>query len=193
MANLNTGGRLQLILIGAVFLGPFILAWLLYDPDGEWLPETSTAHGELIAPVKLVPDANLSVPRDEQDSPYPGIWTLVHVGDGACGETCAKSLYKTRQVRKSLGKEDRRVQRIFFLTSETRFDPAMAEHHPGLKIITADQTLADEFRKAIEPYDTWDIFLVDPLGNLIMRFTPGTGMKDMFKDLQKLLKISQIG
>jgi len=193
MANLNKGGRLQLILIGAVFLGPMILAWLLYDPDGGWLPEGSTAHGELITPIKLVPDANLSVPRDEQDSPYPGSWTLVHVGDGACGETCSKSLYKTRQVRKSLGKEDRRVQRIFFLTDETPFDPVMAEHHPGLEIITADQALADEFIKAIEPYDTRDIFLVDPLGNLIMRFTAGTGMKDMFKDLQKLLKISKIG
>ncbi len=193
MANLNKGGRLQLILIAAVFLGPFLLAWLLYDPDSGWMPETTTAHGELITPVKLVPDANLSVPRNEQDSPYPGIWTLVHVGNGACDETCMKSLYKTRQVRKSLGKEDRRVQRILFLSNETPLDPAIAEHHPGLKVYSADQALTGEFILAIEPYDTRDIFLIDPLGNLIMRFTSGTGMKDMFKDLQKLLKISQIG
>jgi hypothetical protein len=193
MANLKTSGRLQLILIGTVFLGPMLLAWLLYDPDGGWMPEGSTAHGELIEPVKLVPDSSLSMPREEQDSPYPGSWTLAHVGNGTCDETCMKSLYKTRQVRKSLGKEDRRVQRIFFLTDETPLDPAIAEHHPGLKIIAADQALTDEFITAIAPYDTWDIFLVDPLGNLIMRFTPGTGMKDMFKDLQKLLKVSQIG
>ena len=193
MTDLNKGGRLQLILIGAVFIGPFALAWLLYDPDGGWTPEGSTAHGELIAPVKLVPDENLSVPRDEQDSPYPGIWTLAHAGNGACDETCEKSLYKTRQVRKSLGKEDRRVQRIFFLTDAIPLDPAIAGHHPGLKVHGADQALTVEFIRAIEPYDTRDIYLIDPLGNLIMRFTPDTGMKDMFKDLKKLLKVSQIG
>ena len=193
MANLNKGGRLQLILIGAVFLGPLLLAWLLYDPDGDWLPDSTTAHGELIAPVRLVPDANLGMPREEQDSPYPGFWTIVHVGDGACNETCANSLYKTRQIRSALGKEDRRVQRFFFLTGDTALDPAIAADHPGLKIYRANETLTAEFMTAIEPYDTRDIYLIDPLGNLIMRFTSGTGMKDIFKDLQKLLKISQIG
>ena len=193
MSNLNKGGRLQLVLIGTVFLGPMLLAWLLYDRDGGWLPESSTAHGELITPVMLVPDANLKVPRVEQDSPYPGRWTIVHVGDGSCDETCANSLYKTRQIRKALGKEDARVQRIFFLTGNTPLNPAIIEHHPGIKIYAAGNTLADEFITAIEPYDNRDIFLIDPLGNLIMRFTPGTGMKDMFNDLKKLLKVSQIG
>ena len=186
-------GRLQLILVAAIFFGPALLAWLLYDPGGVSRPGSSTAHGELITPVKLVADANLSVPREEQDSPYPGLWTFVHVGSGDCDETCAKSLYETRQVRKALGKEDRRVQRLFFLTDETPLTASIAEQHPWLQIFAVSNPLTNDFIIAIEPYNTQNIFLIDPLGNLIMRFTPDTGMKDMHKDLKKLLKISQIG
>jgi len=186
-------GRLQLILVAAVFFGPFFLAWLLYDTGSSTKPANSTAHGELITPVKLVPDANLNVPRDEQDSPYPGRWTIVHVGNGACGEPCGTALYETRQVRKSLGKEDKRVQRIFFLTDDTPLAATIAEQHPGLQVFTASNALTINFRGAIQQYDYQSIFLIDPLGNLIMRFAPGTSMKDMHKDLKKLLKISQIG
>ncbi len=193
MSDQRKKGRLQLLLLAAIFFGPVLLAWLLYNPDGNSTSGSSTAHGELITPVKLVPDANLSVPREQQDSPYPGLWTLVHVGTGDCGELCQKSLYETRQVRRSLGKEDRRIQRIFFLTDDTPLDATIAEQHPALTVFASEQILTGEFITAIEPYDTRDVFLIDPLGNLIMRFTPDTGMKGIHKDLKKLLKISQIG
>lgn len=193
MADPRKKGRLQLVLIGAVFFGPLLLAWLLYDPGSGLQPVSTTAHGELITPVKLVPDANLSVPREEQDSPYPGRWTLVHVDNGTCSELCTQLLYETRQVRKSLGKEDKRVQRIIFLTGDTPLDATLVEQHPGLTIFAADHTLTGEFIAAIESYGTGNVFLVDPLGNLIMRFAPDTGMKDMHKDLKKLLRISKIG
>ncbi len=186
-------GRLQLLLLAAVFLGPVLLAWLLYDPGGSTQPGGSTAHGQLIAPVKLVPDANLQMAREEQDSPYPGRWTFVHVGNGACNKTCMKSLYETRQVRKSLGKEDKRIQRMFFLTDDTPLDTAIVEQHPGLVVFALDHSLTGEFIAAIKPYSSQDVFLVDPLGNLIMRFTSDTDMKGMHKDLKKLLKISHIG
>lgn len=185
-------GRLQLLLIAAVFFGPVLLAWLLYDPGGV-SPGRSTAHGELITPVKLVADENLSVAREDQDSPYPGRWTLAHVGDGTCDERCVSSLYETRQVRKSLGKEDRRVQRIFFLTDDTPLAASVLEQHPGLLVFDVNDPLTDDFVAAIQQYDTQDVFLIDPLGNLIIRFTPNTGMKGMHQDLKKLLKISQIG
>ena len=193
MANLNKGGRLQLLLIAAVFLGPFFLAWVIYDPDETRMATSSTAHGELITPVKLVADTNLAVPREEQDSPYPGRWTIVHVGNGRCDQACTQSLYKTRQIRKALGKEDRRVQRFFLLTDATPLDPSIRQAHPGLSVFGANDALTDTFMSAIQPYGTGNIFLVDPLGNLMMRFTPDTGMKDIHKDLKKLLRVSQIG
>jgi hypothetical protein len=186
-------GRRQLLLLAAIFFGPVILAWLLYNPESTTQPGESTAHGELITPVKLVPDENLNVPRDEQDSPYPGRWTFVHVGPGACGEPCQFALYETRQVRKALGKEDRRVQRIYFLTDDTPLTAALIEQHPGLLIFTPDDALTGKFIEAIGQYNARSIFLIDPLGNLMMRFDPDTSMKDMHKDLKKLLKISQIG
>ncbi|MAF83703.1 MAG: hypothetical protein QGH93_09275 [Gammaproteobacteria bacterium] len=186
-------GRLQLLMLAAVFFGPALLAWLLYNPGGGTPPVGSTANGELITTVKLVPDANLQVPREQQNSPYPGRWTLVHVGDGACNEPCAISLYETRQVRQALGKDDQRVQRILFLLDDTPLNAAIVEQHPGLIVFPSDHLLASAFIAAIEPYSIQDVFLIDPLGNLIMRFTTDIGMKGMHKDLKKLLKISHIG
>ena len=193
MTTSKKGGRLQLMLIAAVFFGPFILAWLLYDPEQTRNATSSTAHGELIEPVMLVADENLTVAREDQDSPYPGLWTVVHVGDGECAEACQQALYKTRQVRKALGKEDRRVQRFFLLTDDSPLSEAMRREHPGLSIYDAQQPLTTDFLAAVAAYDQQDIFLVDPLGNLMMRFTPNIGMKDIHKDLKKLLKVSQIG
>ena len=96
-------------------------------------------------------------------------------------------------LRKSLGKEDKRVQRIIFLTGNTPLDATLVEQHPGLTIFAADHTLTGEFIAAIESYGTGNVFLVDPLGNLIMRFPVETGMKGIHEDLKKLLKISRIG
>jgi len=193
MTEQQKRGRLQLLLLAAVFFGPVLIAWLLYDPNGSRPAGESTANGELLTPVRLVPDANLRVAREDQDSPYPGRWTLVHTGEGACSETCREALYETRQVRKALGKEDRRVQRILFLASDAPLDPAVAHEHPGLLIFAADHALAREFVTAAAPEDAGDVYLVDPLGNLIMRFPTGTGMKGIHRDLKKLLTISHIG
>jgi len=37
------------------------------------------------------------------------------------------------------------------------------------------------------------IYLVDPLGNLMMRFPPDLEPKSLLKDLKHLLKVSRIG
>ena len=193
MADPRNRGRLQLLLIAAVFIGPMVAAWLLYDPEGGWAPSGSTHHGELLAPVTLVTDEDLSVPRDEQDSPYPGLWSLVQVGSGACDEYCSRSLYETRQVRRALGKEDTRVQRIMFITDDLPLRDNVAEQHTGLLLFAADSEYTTQFLAAVELQNPNDVYLVDPLGNLIMRFPAGTPMKDIHRDLKKLLSISQIG
>jgi len=193
MSEQNRKGRLQLVLLMTVFFGPLILAWLVYSLDIDLSAGHSTAHGILITPVKLVDDASLSIPREEQGSPYPGRWTLALALDGACDNLCEKLLYETRQVRVALGKEDRRVQRLVFLTGHTPLNATVLAKHPGVRVFSPDSALAGQFFAAIEPYGTDNVFLIDPLGNLIMRFTADTSMKDMHKDLHKLLTISQIG
>ncbi len=193
MSDQRKKGRRQLILLVTIFFGPMILAWLLYSTGIGFPSAPSTEHGVLITPVKLVSDTNLSVPREEQDSPYPGRWTLALAADGACNQLCEQLLYEIRQVRVALGKEDRRVQRILFLTSDTPLNAAVLAKHPGLQVLAPENTLTGEFIAAIEPYGTSNVFLIDPLGNLIMYFTPDTGMKGLHKDLKKLLAISQIG
>ena len=193
MTDPRTGGRLQLLMIAAIFIGPMIVAWLLYSPEGDWQPPSSTANGELLEPITLVTDEQLNVPREEQNSPYPGLWTLVQVGSGACDEYCSRSLYETRQVRKAMGKEDTRVQRIMLLTDDLPLRENVAREHPGLILFRANSEWTLAFVAAIELQSSNDVYLVDPLGNLIMRFPAGTPMKDMHKDLKKLLSISQIG
>jgi hypothetical protein len=118
---------------------------------------------------------------------------MVHVGGAAaCDADCAQQLYLTRQVRIAQGKEQSRIERLWVLTDPTSPDPALLREHPGLFVwrpddaVFADQFPADQDRSA-------HIYLVDPLGNLMMRFPAAVDPKRMMKDLKLLLKASQIG
>ena len=95
-------------------------------------------------------------------------------------------------MRKALGRERDRVQRVYLVT---RGEPDMAfirAEHPGL-IVVSDGPVLREFLEAAGMAGPGDTFVVDPIGNLMMRFPYGVGMKGMKEDLAHLLKISRIG
>jgi hypothetical protein len=199
-----TRGRLQLFLIGLLFIGPVILAWLIYGGRIEWQPESGTQHGELIEPVVMLPDFAPDPTPDDTGNNEPATsearlrdkWSLIVFDDGACADVCMKTLHETRQVREALGRDRDRIQRLLIISGKRPDAGFLETEHPRLIVLdTAGPTgeaLADAAR--IEKNEVaGTVFLVDPLGNLIMRFPAGTGMKGIHKDLKKLLKISRIG
>jgi len=183
--------RSKFLMLLGVFAVPVIAAYLAYF---GWRPAGHTNYGDLLKVVPLQHTAG----RMLDGTPFnldalQGKWLMVHVGGAAaCDADCAQQLYLTRQVRIAQGKEQSRIERLWVLTDPTSPDPVLLREHPGLFVwrpddaVFADQFPADQDRSA-------HIYLVDPLGNLMMRFPAAVDPKRMMKDLKLLLKASQIG
>ena len=181
-------GRLQFLIIAALFFGPLLVAaWLYYG--GEALqPQERANHGALLEPiVSLVDAAPGSAIHDSRS------WRLLYATDGECGETCRKALYTQRQTPLMLGKEMERVERVFLHGAEPPDTLLVAEEHQGLVALhdPALRAVLDDKRPATLPAGGY--FLMDPHGNLVLYFSPDIKPRDMVDDIKRLLKLSRIG
>lgn len=193
-------GRRQLLLIIALFLLPPILAWLAWTYLDEQGVSGTTNAGRLISPARPLALSSL---RDGSGAPFDvtslrGRWTYVLFDDVGCASDCQERLYLTRQTRLAMNKDVTRVQRLMIFSAAPSADLAqrLADEHPDLRWVVLDNG-DDQGLRAFEGvgYDNSgnDFFLVDPLGNLMMVYDLAVPAKGVRKDLQKLLKISQIG
>jgi len=183
-------GRLQIGIIALAFFGPMIIATWMYT-TGQLQPAGSTNHGRLIDPVINLQE---NLPGSSPILTATGApWRLLYANEAVCDEPCRVALYRLRQIRLMLGKDMDRVGRIFLHGESQPDDVSLLEQHPGL-ITISDKGLArilDESRPRDLP--AGGIYLVDPLDNLIMYFSPAIVPRDMADDLKHLLRLSRIG
>lgn len=197
----------MLAALAALFLVPLLLSFYMYYGT-DWRPIKRVNHGTLISPVRPLPTVNLkreSLSDPDPNAPPPGVdapvpklfkgkWSLVYIGEGNCDERCRQALYVMRQTRESLNNNMTRVERIFLVTGNCCAREFLLHEHPGL--IVADATSADGTRLLQEfPADgrPYSVFIVDPLGNLMMSYDSRQNPKGLLEDLQKLLRLSHIG
>src|SRR5262249_48967952 len=121
-------------------------------------------------------------------------WTLVYVGPGTCDDSCRHSLYVMRQVRVALNNEMNRVERVFLATSDCCDRSFLTQEHSGIVAVDASgapvRPVVSEFPPDLREHS---LFVIDPLGNLMMRFDTRQDAKGLLQDLQKLLRLSSIG
>jgi hypothetical protein len=185
--------RLIPFLVALVFFGPIAVAVLMYYAgDDQWRPSGSVAHGMLLSPPRQLP-TGVMIFTGGTAADFLGQWSLIYVGRGDCDDPCKEALYRTRQVRRALGKEMARVQRLFISTGGEPNSGFLAADHPGLLVMTEAMASRDAALIALGEFADGDVFIADPLGNVVLRFPAGTPMKDMHEDLSLLLKASQIG
>ena len=200
--------RLLLLAILAAFAVPLLLAivWLRVVQSGAAGDLGDTSRGELIRPaVPLEGQVFENGALADADGgnvdleTFRGIWTMLYVPDGDCGDVCEKNLYHMRQVRLALNNRMKRVQRMVLVADGTPLPAALVAEHPGLLVLDGDvaarDALIDQIGAAeagMAPLED-AIYLVDPLGNLMMRFDPELDPGSMFKDVKHLLKVSKIG
>lgn len=185
--------RLIPTLVALVFLGPIVVAVLLYYGGGErWRPSGSIAHGILLTQPRLLPTGVMFL-NEGATADFAGKWSLLYIGRGDCDDACQEALYRTRQVRRALGKEMSRVQRLYISTSGKPDSGFLATDHPGLLVMADGLASRDVVLAALGEFAEGDVFIADPIGNVVLRFPAGTPMKDMHEDLSLLLKASQIG
>ncbi|WP_020394315.1 SCO family protein [Thiolinea disciformis] len=197
-STLNASQK-KLILIIALFFLPLFIATVWYKAaPPTFLPDAGTNNGDLITPARRLAAFEQATLTDQiwTLGNLETKWTLVHLLDAPCDEACSKSLYNTRQIRIALGKDMDRVQRVAVVKTPeiAKADSKMWESHPDMTILIShgSQDLAAQIRHtSTAPANT--VYLVDPLGNLIMSFNPALAPKLMMKDLTKLLRLSHIG
>ncbi len=184
--------RLVLVVVFALFLAPFLTAWFM-NFIADWRPAATTQHGELIQPV--LPAAELALREAEGGAPldaafWEGHWTLLYIAPAACGEDCARMGYVMRQLRLAQGKNIDRVQRALVLNAPDDARRAeLAEHYPGMRLLAPAPAAGPH--AGLPQADR--LYLVDPLGNVMMQYAPDTEPRGIIKDLERLLRISYVG
>ena len=189
-------GRKLLVGLAALFFVPLAFSFYLYYIGG-WRPAGTTNHGELISPARPLVTAHFTL----ADGTTParadllnGKWTLMYIGDGACAADCQKTLWVMRQTRLLLAENMDRVKRVFLVETACCNLEFLAREHIGLDVVRADTAAATTFIAQFPRQDAaHTIYVIDPLGNLMMRFDARQNPKGLLTDLEKLLKLSHIG
>jgi hypothetical protein len=188
-------GRRYFLLIAAMFLLPVIIVFFLYY-GGIWSPSGSAAKGELITPARPLAIAGLRQPDGAVAGPeiFQGKWTLIYIGDGSCDSACRTALTYTRQTRIAMGKDMDRVQRMLLATANCCDQQYLGAEQQGLIALDASSPEARKLLMQFPGERKSYIYIVDPLGNLMMRHDASQVInKNLLSDLKKLLKLSHIG
>lgn len=198
-AAATTRSRRQLWLLIGVFFSPLALAFVLYYGLSGWRPAGSTNHGDLIEPARPLPQVQL-VTRDGSafdTQSLNGKWNVVYIGDGRCDARCREALILMRQTRLALNDDMTRVQRLFLVNGNCCDTAYLDAEHQGLLVAKIDdptgQQLLSVFPEGTAAAQQGRIYVVDPLGNLMMSYSPKAPQKGLLEDLKKLLKLSHIG
>lgn len=184
--------RLPLYILIAVCLTPAIGPYLLYQ---YWRPQQFTNYGDLIEPRPL-PAVALPAVGAEGFSPsqLKGRWVFVTVDSGTCAEYCEQKLYLMRQMRLLQGKEMDRIERLWLVDDAVEPAPRLREAIDGTHVVRASGSdLLASFPAADAHLPRDHIFLVDPLGNVMLRFPRDADPSGMKRDLRRLLRYSRIG
>jgi cytochrome oxidase Cu insertion factor (SCO1/SenC/PrrC family) len=184
----NFGPRAKLLAIMALFALPVIASTLAY-----WFfrPDSYGNYGELLPPAPIT-EARFQRPDGKAFAfaELRGRWVLVVSDSGACPEACQSKLTLVRQVRLMLGRNAARVNRVFVADDTRPVDGAALAPFEGTVIVAPPAGLA----LPLAPVnDRAHVYLVDPLGNVMMRFPAQAEPRRMLKDLERLLKASQVG
>lgn len=185
--------RLKLVGVLLVCAAPVLASYFFYyvmPPSGR------SNFGTLIEPQRPVPEMGVS---EVSGRPHPlsehlGQWVLLHVDSGRCERACVDKLYALRQQRTMTGKERDRIDRIWLVTDDVAPGEDLMRDYEGTVVLrVAPERLVAllpvEPGRRIQDY----LWVVDPLGNLMMRFPADGDPAKIRKDISRLLRASRVG
>ena len=193
--------RTALVLIVALFVISPVVAWLIYSGviNVGFQATQGKNKGELVHPARPLQGFALKDAEGNQvtENDLLGLWTMVEFAASPCVEDCMKNIYKMRQIRLALGKDAHRAQRVVITEKPDHMAKLMADN-PGTRLFLTTDSSAPLLRQ-FPGYSEGDIssiaeriYIVDPLGNLMMRYPPKVDASDVLKDLRQLLKATWI-
>lgn len=186
---MQRSAKLTLALLILVTVLPVSASYLAY---WFWRPQHTVNYGELLPPAPL-PQAMLGglAGRDGLDrAAMNGRWTLVYAGPGRCPIDCEQALYATRQTRLAQGKGMQRVARLWLVSDDGVPTEPLLREHADLAVVRA---VPDWLALLPGAERGAHVYLVDPLGNVMMRFPAQPDIGQIITDVQRLLKFSGLG
>jgi hypothetical protein len=200
----QNSGRWKLLAVVAVCAAPLIFSYLTYYVIK---PQARNNFGALIDPRQYpIPDlkaSTLDAKPATLDS-WKGKWIMLKVGPSGCARECREQMFGMRQLRLMQGKEMERIERVWLITDTEPLETMLIRELDGMHMLRAQPDVVAKWLP-VEQGGKADesIYLIDPLGNLMMRFpkVPANASEpatlqhyaNIKKDIAKLLKASAIG
>ena len=197
-------GRWKLLLVLLVCASPLIASYFTYYVIK---PQTRTNYGFLIDPAAhpIPPLSTTTLDgRPVALADFKGKWLMVKVGGSACDAACHDQMYAIRQLRSMQGKGMERIERVWLITDREPLETVLIRELDGMQMLRADPAAVTAWLP-VAPDAPLEgaIFLVDPLGHLMMRFPAVRAdapeaqklahYANVKKDIARLLKASAIG
>jgi len=187
----TSSGRLKMFIVLLVCAAPVVASYFTYFVIR---PEGRTNYSELIDPLRPIPAA---LPLTDLQGgavaaqTLKGQWLLVVVSGGACNARCERYLWLQRQLRETLGREKERVDKVWLIDDAATPRSATLEAIAGATVLRVPrdalaQWLAPAPQHALEQH----LYIVDPLGNWMMRVPADPEPAKLKRDVEKLLRAS---
>ena len=188
---MTRSGRIRLLLVLFVCALPVIFSYLTYYIIR---PQSSTAYGELIDPPRTLPDIPITnlEGRASNLQDLRGQWLLITVAGGACNLDCENLLYVQRQLHKSLGKEQAKLERVWLVTDAARVAPQLIQALNGATVVRINSDRLAQWLSPATDRSLGDhLYLIDPMGRWMMRFPPhpdASSAAKIKRDVERLLR-----
>jgi hypothetical protein len=183
-------GRWKMLALLLVSAAPVVASYFMYYVVR---PEGRRNYGELVNPQRPLP-AFTGIDTQGQSVPLAQLkdqWLLISVADSACDAACQEHLYLQRQLRETLGKERDRLDWVWLRTGAAPLTEALQQATAPAVVLQVD---AAQLATWLEPAPGQrledHLYVVDPLGNWMMRFPANLDAKQAKRDLDRLLRAS---
>lgn len=179
--------NLPLFLVLAVCVVPLLAAYALYF---FWTPARFVNYGELVQPLPL---AGVSLRQSGgtvfRFGDLRGRWVFLSVDSSRCDEHCRRKLYYMRQIRLTQGADRERIERLWLISDGVRPPRELSEEFRGtIEVALASPDFLSRLPAAGAVED--HIYLIDPFGNLMMRYPRDLEPSRMKNDVARLLRLS---
>ena len=194
-----------LVLVFLCTLAPIVVAFVLYN-NPQWWPDQSSNYGTLVDPQRPMPPSEELQLTTLDGQPFDlqslkGKWLLLSAGEAACPESCARKLFITRNSHASQGKNVDRLARIWLITDDGEVPAKVLEAYQGTVMVRARPEQLARFLLARDtvaappgqPGLLDPIWIIDPLGNLMLQFPANADGVEVRQDITRLVYNSRIG
>jgi len=191
--------RVSLLIIAAIFLLPLLLAWFMYNGTIQYKPAATRNFGQLVEPplplhwqdVTMVP-IDGSTPPDAAEA-FKNHWVILYPVPDQCLDICLQEVSALRQIHLASGRHQARIQIALLLpqADALNLESVLRDTYSRFELIRDPAgKLRSTLQQAAGPGDA--VYLIDPLGNIMMTYKGGADPNDIKQDLVRLLTWSKL-